>query len=245
MILCEIKIADKICTFVNIYAPNQDQPNFFVELVKLLEHASENKIVIGDFNLVLDLKMDRLNSTYNNNNSMNIMKQAMEEMMLVEVWRLQNPNIKRYSWFAKGLKKASHIDYAIVDQGIIDQVVNCDYFTGLHTDHSAFIIVLDIVKHQRGRGYWKFNTSHLRIREFHDVMNKEIDENMELYRELDSKRRWELLKFNMANCAQTFARERASQTQLIISPLSEKITELEEKVSSIPDHRSVQILEQS
>ena len=53
---------------INVYAPNQDDPNFFQTLRGLVDNAEFDYVMIcGDFNLVLDPVLDSYN--YNNINN--------------------------------------------------------------------------------------------------------------------------------------------------------------------------------
>lgn len=48
-------------TFLNIYAPNEDCPNFFKHIASLLAgSASSIFIMAGDFNCVLNAELDKL-----------------------------------------------------------------------------------------------------------------------------------------------------------------------------------------
>ena len=55
---------------VNVYAPNEDDPDFFKSLAEHIEDFQKDEIVIGgDFNLVLDIEKDKkggLAKTHNN-----------------------------------------------------------------------------------------------------------------------------------------------------------------------------------
>ena len=72
-------------TLVNIYVPNQDDPEFFNDLfIKLSKHECQNQIIAGDFNLVLDLEMDRKTGASvmtNNDKACNVLEQYMETFM--------------------------------------------------------------------------------------------------------------------------------------------------------------------
>ena len=47
-------------TLCNVYAPNDDNPSFYVELFQMIEKAGSKNIILGgDFNLVLDLDRDK------------------------------------------------------------------------------------------------------------------------------------------------------------------------------------------
>ena len=67
LILIDIEENNQHVTLVAVYAPNQNCPGFFYKYKKMLKDRHENKVIIGDFNLVLNVEMDRKN-TYNNNN---------------------------------------------------------------------------------------------------------------------------------------------------------------------------------
>ena len=65
-----MKIDNKILTLVNIYAPNNDNPTFFQNLLDhLLSFECEEIIMGGDFNLVTDIQRDKqgVNATTHRN----------------------------------------------------------------------------------------------------------------------------------------------------------------------------------
>ena len=65
-----MKIDNKILTLVNIYAPNNDNPTFFQNLLDhLLSVECEEIIMGGDFNLVTDIQRDKrgVNATTHRN----------------------------------------------------------------------------------------------------------------------------------------------------------------------------------
>ena len=245
ILICEIEVDGHRCVITNIYAPNYDCPAFFMKVAEMLEDFSEAKIVLGDFNLVLDTQLDRLHSVHNNKKALEFVNTWVEESLMCDIWRLRNPETRRYSWFAKRIKAASRIDFALIDNGLADQVVNCQYLTGIHTDHSAYYMAIDFSNSTRGRGYWKLNTSHLQIPEFYEVINQQIDKDVITYRNQEIIKKWELIKFGLANAAQDFARQRASEKGLIIAQLSEKLTELEDNITGKPEAYMIDLLERT
>ena len=65
-----MKMGNKILTLVNIYAPNNDNPTFFQNLLdRLLSFECEEIIMGGDFNLVTDIQRDKqgVNATTHRN----------------------------------------------------------------------------------------------------------------------------------------------------------------------------------
>ena len=58
-IICDIVADSKRLTVANIYAPSEDDPNFFHSFFDHLSSFRGEEIIIGgDFNLVLDVKKD-------------------------------------------------------------------------------------------------------------------------------------------------------------------------------------------
>ena len=86
-IVFDLKVEGLDYTCVAIYAPNKDTPQFFREIDETLLNRGENKIIIGDFNLVLNEELDRAGSTYNNHKSKQALQNIIEHYELCEVWR--------------------------------------------------------------------------------------------------------------------------------------------------------------
>ena len=58
-IVCDLTSNRKLVTLVNVYAPNNGDPNFFKILAEHIEDFQKDEIVIGgDFNLVLDVEKE-------------------------------------------------------------------------------------------------------------------------------------------------------------------------------------------
>ena len=59
-VMVDIKLESKILTLVNIYAPNEDKPTFFQNVLNQLLCFDCSEIILGgDFNLVLDVQKDK------------------------------------------------------------------------------------------------------------------------------------------------------------------------------------------
>ena len=60
----------KLVTLVNVYAPNEDNPNFIKILAEHIEDIQKDEIVIGgNFNLVLDVEKDKKGGLFKTNNN--------------------------------------------------------------------------------------------------------------------------------------------------------------------------------
>ena len=59
-VILKCSIGSEKYILANIYAPNEDDPHFFDELFKAIDKFNiDQKIIGGDFNLVLNLDMDK------------------------------------------------------------------------------------------------------------------------------------------------------------------------------------------
>ena len=235
IICCELESKDdptKRISLCNIYGPNKDCPQFFVNAYKIASELSSEMILIGDYNLVMNTSLDRKGSQQNWYKSRETIEQMCEEAMLTEIWRDRNPTETLFSWMrVKPLLSASRIDFALVSQGTANAVLNTMYLPGIRTDHMAFYVSIDLIGLERGRGYWKFNSSMLQNVEFLQKMNVLLDKTLEDTKHLLPIKRWTYIKKEAIQFAKTYTKNQVKERDLIISQLSEKILELEFKVS--------------
>ena len=176
MIIVDVEQNGIFMSLIAIYAPNQDRPEYFKELALLLKKRYEHKIVIGDFNLTLEVEKDRLNTYNNNNRARDEVENLMNEYFLKETWRERNMDRKEYSWYKGGTRNiASRIDYALISSGLDQKVEIIQYIASIKTDHRAIYLVVECQSFERGIGFWKMNTSYLQNIEYVSKMNVELD----------------------------------------------------------------------
>ena len=235
-ILLDIEENGFTITLVAVYAPNEDKPCFFDEIQNFLKQRSENKIIVGDFNLVLDVDLDRKNTYNNNNKSKDKLEDIMDEFCLKDVWRIRNENSKEYSWFKKGdILKASRIDFALVSGGLDHYLKEICYISSVKTDHRAIYMVVELNYGERGAGFWKFNNMLLQDKNFVASMNEEIMVNLELLHNKKPKEKWEILKQRIKKYSVDYARKKASEQKIIIAQLSEKVNDYESRLPLIQE----------
>ena len=233
-IMADICHDQQIVTIAAIYAPNENNRIFFQELAEKLRTRQEKKIIVGDFNLTLNVELDRKNTYCNNETAKDELENLMDEFLLRDPWRERNGEKREYSWFKKQERgedrKASRIDYALVSGGL-DQKIPCImYLSSVMTDHRAVYLVLELTPDTRGSGYWKFNTTLLQDLDFVQYMNKVIENNLLSTQDLTPIEVWEALKKKIKSTSQEFARTRSRDQKLVLAQLSEKVNEYEENL---------------
>ena len=152
---------------INVYAPTQDMEKeqllFLNDLSNNIESNLENKIVIGgDFNLPLR-DNDKSCNPRIKSNAQNEINLLMDTYDLVDIWRAQNPDTRRYAWRrCKPVLTQSRLDYFLIGADLSYQISKCNIKPSIKTDHS--LISLTFAKtdnSKRGIGLWKFNTNLL------------------------------------------------------------------------------------
>ena len=99
-IICDIVADSKRLAVANIYAPNEDDPNLFHSFFDHLSSFRGEEIIIGgDFNLVLDVEKDKRGGlARTHQKAWKVIQDFSENLGLTDIWRLFNPEAKRYTW---------------------------------------------------------------------------------------------------------------------------------------------------
>ena len=98
--LLDIEIDKKSFIFINIYGPNEDDVTFMNKLEDLINQYNDRTIILGgDFNTVIDYKLDKYNGKENTKRKSNqIINKIIDNCELNDIWRTKYPDIKRYTW---------------------------------------------------------------------------------------------------------------------------------------------------
>ena len=170
-----IEVNGKTYVISNIYAPNFDDETFMYELIKIVDkfQSHDGIYVGGDFNFVIDPKLDRNDSNYNHYKMAEILNTYMEKIHLNDIWRLRNPDVRRYTWhrwskFHKPM--CSRIDMILISAGIVDQISKCSIEMGHMSDHSLVLLEIKLDNFRRGTGTWKFNNQRLNVSDCNGIL---------------------------------------------------------------------------
>lgn len=170
-----------LITLLNIYGPNSDDPTFFRNVFELLpEDRSSNIFIGGDFNCYLDSSLDRSSSKSPPTiNSVQTLNNLIKSRNMVDIWRIQHPNKKEYSFYSHVHQSYTRIDYFIVEAGSIPNISNTNYHSMLISDHSPVTLQLQ-VSFSKPKYNWRFNPLLLSAPGFKEYMNKNLSEFLEI-----------------------------------------------------------------
>ena len=231
-IILDLNLNRHAITIAAIYAPNEDNPKFFENIEQVIKNRHEHKIIIGDFNLTLDVNLDRENTYCNNNRAKEKVEEIMDHYSLRDVWRIHNGERREFSWIKKGSfpVKASRIDMALVSGGLDQMIKNTSYISSIMTDHRAFYMVIEPQSASRGTGFWKMNTTLLRNREYIEIIKREINRTLQASQQKDPGQLWEILKKRIKETTVEFSKNKVAEDKLVISELSEIINDYESRL---------------
>ena len=105
----------------NVNAPNNinEKIKFFKDVQRILnDHINDlllqTVVVLGDFNCVLNNKLDILSGNDHNISSVKAFNLMINENDLIDIWRLNYKNDKNYTWSGSKPLVAQRLDYIFV-----------------------------------------------------------------------------------------------------------------------------------
>lgn len=172
-IIClQAMVEGLLMVLCNIYAPNKEDPLFFHEVNRILGEVEGQVVLAGDFNEVVDPCLDRSvnkGSLYSKGRAAIHMLQ--DDVGLTDIWRLNNPSLREYTFYSHCHKSYSRIDLFLVSNSLINSVTSCSVKTIALTDHAA----------ENTKSYrWRMNVSLLQDKSFRTALGEDLKHFFEL-----------------------------------------------------------------
>ena len=130
-VILKCTVDDELYTFVNIYAPNNETDQ--VLLFKQLDEAFENHtvsalddiVIGGDWNFVRDIAIDKSGGNLVPKiKSVSCLNNLMYSYNLCDVWRIKNPNSKRYTWRQRNPELIQcRLDFWLISESLYDKIL--------------------------------------------------------------------------------------------------------------------------
>ena len=184
-IMLDLTIFNTRFTLAGVYGPNMDSPDFFINLQRHIEQIGNTTVIIvGDWNVVLDYKIDTKGLVRQNNpKSQAQINTLCQDLDLFDIWRLKNPKKSSFTWHSRSKPiKQSRLDYFLVSSDIGDICHKTSITPGYRTDHSMISIEIRFTQQKSGRGLWRFNNSILRDIEYVNEVKQCIRKTLSQYK---------------------------------------------------------------
>ena len=114
---------------------------------------------------------------------------------LVGIWRIRNPQIKRFTWRQKTPIIQRRLDFWLVDNALQEEIEQAHIVPSIKSDHSA---INGIEEKIHGPSFWKFNTSLLEYEDYVTLINSRYKVWVEEFKDIDDPRLfWDLIKYKI------------------------------------------------
>ena len=222
---------DQKFLIVNIYNENIEKDQVLLlknlnEQLEKIEDIINFQIVIGgDWNFVLDKQLD----TFGGNPSLKMssiseLTKIMTNFDLCDIYRLRNPDTRRFTYRQNSPKRLRRLDYFILSNSIQEIVQKTEVLTSVSSDHSPVLVSFNSSpENTTGSAYWKFNSLLLKNPAFLDQMAKEIEILKNSLQNFPPQEKWELMKYKIRAFCIKFSKNRAKEKREIFTNLEQQI----------------------
>ena len=244
MLAVNIQLEDKKLHIVNIYAPNiRHERNIFFNDLKtyISKITNENIIVCGDFNCVLNNTLDIVSGGKHNDTDVALFQRTIEELSLIDHWRICHGQAKEYTWSRKTPFTARRLDYIFVNDDAMNDCSDCEIHSVAQSDHRMISIKYRLSPVIRGPSYWKFNDNLLR-ETFLDKMNTTIDSIKAELSNLDPQVKWDLSKLKIKEFCIAYSKEKKILNAKQEINLKEKLNNTDKLLAKNPSNKELLLL---
>ena len=121
----------------------------------------------------------------NNPHARSEIKAQMENLHLVDIWRELHPTERKFTWQKYNETKCARLDYFLISSSLTPYVQSAEMLPSFCSDHSGIVLKVDFQKFQRGRGFWKFNSSLLKDKNYVTIIKSTIKRVVAQYAIID------------------------------------------------------------
>ena len=189
------------------------------------EHA--NNIILGDFNFI-DHEKDKAKGLNNlDKMATNLWMPFLVEMDMVDPFREQNPKRKVWSFMGTGAAGNSRIDRLYVNTINMNNISKTQYILTPFAGHK----ILSFEKtslNERGKGYYKMNTSIIKDPKFREIVTETLNEIEELQTN-DDILKWITFISTIRSKAMSYSERKGAAKRNLKKALQNEMNDIEEK----------------
>ena len=164
-----------------------------------------------------------------------LINEHVAKFNLVDVWRVSNTDVLRYTWRRRKPEIHCRLDFFLVSQSLMCNVTHTDISAGFKTDHSMVTIQLVLHTNSRGPGFWKLNMSFLSETEYINQIRTTIEGVKDEYQNNKLVRAsllWEMIKLKVREQTLRYAKTKKTKMLREEEELEKKINILQRQIDS-------------
>lgn len=242
-LLVRLEFQKEIYMIGNIYAPNADDPQFFVQTFSKFEEQP-NPMAIGDFNLALNPEIDKKGESEYNHDShkkaRQIVKAFMDTNNMIDVWRYFNQNTQKFTWSRNRPKQVwCRLDYFLVNDALVNRIHKVNMHASYKTDHNRISLEFFPDTERRGKGMWRANLSYLQDEEYYNVINEAIEtaKQVESSSNVNDGLKWEAVKNAIVSESIAYSKRKAKEKNMLTEKLVHKLDVLQDRLIKAFDEK--------
>ena len=230
--LLKFRTLDTVITLINVYAPNIDSDRVicFNKMVELLStYDFGNRVILGgDFNVVLQ-RQGKSGGQYCSSKSQQLLGNILESYRLIDIWRLKNKTVRKYTWSQKKPAIKCRLDFFLIQQNQEQSVISCKIYPPLLSDHSIIELKVNLLEFVRGRVCFKMNSSILTEKTFRTEIINLINDTW-ADNNLNVIDKYEWLKFKIMRHTIRYCKERSKKTKSKEKELNIELEKIDGKI---------------
>ena len=200
-------------------------------------------IICGDFNIHLG-PLDAEEGKYRRNNASTYLQELIEHLCMKDIWRIQNPTRRGFTWRKTAPMQQSRIDYIFVTEVFRSNFeIDSGIQAGVRSDHSIITMTAESVHRRRGPGLYRFNNELLSDTEFVEHARNEIFKERSsegIYEgDIDFGIKLEMLLSNIRVIAIRRSKKLARQMREEETRLLQHVTECERDLKELTEEQKI------
>ena len=171
----------------------------------------------------------------------------MDELGLVDVYRVLHPKKKAFTYESKTLRLKSRIDFFLIAQSLKLNIRTAEIRSSIAPDHKAIYLSTEINdEFHRGPRTWKFNNQLLEDENYVQLITECLPRILAKYQEVESHQLlWELIKMEIrAETSITYSKAERRELKNREIHLQEKLDALDNEICHGHDHFNQSLLDE-
>ena len=225
-------------TIFNVYAPTRNRLHLQLEFLnEVKEYASKldscNMILGGDFNTIFDVKLDKQGGSQDNciNEYTKELVALMDTYDLTDAIRVQHADRKLFTRTQRKPPVLTRIDHWLISSHLINYMKTCNVYPSIKSDHSIIFLHISNVNQQRGRGFWKFNSTLLKDPEYVNNTNNLLETLKKDTEYMNDKQlRWDYIKTEVRSYTLQYSSKKNKEKKAHKLKLEKELDNIERQI---------------